>query len=314
MVPVLRGGQAPAPRAAAVARRPVTDAERLRPVGGPWVYAKLYAEHDAQDALLVGEVTALARSLADRGLAGHPFYLRYGDPAPHLRLRFRAADPARAAELLGEVATWAHGLVVEGRIIDVSFETYRREIERYGGPDLIDAAEELFRRDSAATLALLRHLAAPSPAGGVPLGKAALTVLSLEAVGRVLVPDFAERHDLVRTMAGPQAGGTEYRAVARRLWQGYTAPGAEAAVLGQVGAAWQDAGTAYAARVAELVAAGALWSDRRDILRSLFHMHSNRMGLRREQEDAAYGMWRRLLDRVAVADRIAVAEDAGRSR
>ncbi|MFI2076843.1 lantibiotic dehydratase [Streptomyces triculaminicus] len=314
VVPVLRGGQAPAPRAAAVARRPVTDAERLRPVGGPWVYAKLYAEHDAQDALLVGEVTALARSLADRGLAGHPFYLRYGDPAPHLRLRFRAADPARAAELLGEVATWAHGLVVEGRIIDVSFETYRREIERYGGPDLIDAAEELFRRDSAATLALLRHLAAPSPAGGVPLGKAALTVLSLEAVGRVLVPDFAERHDLVRTMAGPQAGGTEYRAVARRLWQGYTAPGAEAAVLGQVGAAWQDAGTAYAARVAELVAAGALWSDRRDILRSLFHMHSNRMGLRREQEDAAYGMWRRLLDRVAVADRIAVAEDAGRSR
>ncbi|MFI9235544.1 lantibiotic dehydratase [Streptomyces sp. NPDC053079] len=311
VVPVLRGRPAPAPRATAVARRPVTDAERLRPVGGPWVYAKLYVEHDAQDALLVGEVTALARSLADRGLAGHPFYLRYGDPAPHLRLRFRATDPARAAELLGEVATWAHALVVEGRIIDVSFETYRREIERYGGPDLIDAAEELFCQDSAATLALLRHLAAPAPAGEVPLEKAALTVLSLEAVGRVLVPDVAERHDLVRMMAGPQAGGAEYRAVARRLWQGHTAPGGEAAVLRQVDALWRPRGTAYAARAAELERAGALWSDRRDVLRSLCHMHSNRMGLRREQEDAAYGMWRRLLDRVAATGH---ASTAGGSR
>ncbi|MFI1972367.1 lantibiotic dehydratase [Streptomyces cinnamoneus] len=301
VVPVLRRQPAPAPRAVAAARRPVTDAERLRPVGGPWVYAKLYVENDAQDALLVEEVTALTRSLAERRLAGHPFYLRYGDPAPHLRLRFPAADPARAAELLGEVATWGHGLVVGGRIVDVSFATYRREVERYGGPELIDAAEELFRADSAATLALLRHLAAPAPAGEVPLDRAALTVLSLEAVGRSLVPDFAERHDLVRSMAGPRAGGAEYRAVARRLWQGHTAPGAEAAVLGQVSEAWRDAGAGYAARVAELAAAGALWSDREDILRSLFHMHSNRMGLRREQEDAAYGMWRRLLDRVAAA-------------
>ncbi|MFB7664643.1 lantibiotic dehydratase [Kitasatospora sp. NPDC056138] len=308
VVPVVRGQHVPAPRAAAVARRRITEAERLRPVGGPWVYAKLYVEHDAQDALLLEEVTALTRSLADRRLAGHPFFLRYGDPAPHLRLRFWAAEPARAGELLGEVAQWAHGLAVEGRITDVAFETYRREIERYGGPDLIDAAEELFCRDSAATLALLRHLASPTPAGETALDRTALTALSLETVGRVLVPDFAERHALVRSMAGSQAGGVEYRAVARRLWQGHTAPGGEAAALGQVRAAWQPGGAGYAAQVVKLAEAGGLWSDRTSILRSLFHMHCNRMGLRREREDAAYGMWRRLLDRIATAEGASAVE------
>ncbi|GAA2243376.1 hypothetical protein GCM10010430_26340 [Kitasatospora cystarginea] len=312
VVPVVREQRAPAPRAVAPARRRITEAERSRPVGGPWVYAKLYVEQDAQDALLLEEVTALTRSLAEGRLAGQPFYLRYGDPAPHLRLRFRAADPARAAALLGEVAQWAHGLAVEGRITDVTFETYRREIERYGGPDLIDAAEGLFCRDSAATLALLRHLASPAQAGETALDRTALTALSLETVGRVLVPDFAERHALVRSMAGSQAGGVEYRAVARRLWQGYTAPaGGEAAALGQVRAAWQSEGVGYAAQVAKLAAAGELWSDQTSILRSLFHMHCNRMGLRREGEDAAYGMWRRLLDRVATAEGVPTA---GRNR
>ncbi|MFD8705693.1 lantibiotic dehydratase [Kitasatospora sp. NPDC059648] len=310
VVPVVCGRQAPTPRAAAAARRRITEAERLRPVGGPWVYAKLYVENDAHDALLVEEVTALMRSLAERGLTRHMFYLRYADPAPHLRLRFRAADPARAAELLGEVAQWAHGLTLEGRITDIEFATYRREVERYGGPDLIDMAEELFCRDSAATMALLRHLAAPSPAGEVPLERNALTVLSLEAIGRVLVSDFAERHALVRSMADSQTGGAEYRASVRRLWQGHTAPGSEAAVLEQVSAAWRLEGAGYATRVAEFAETGELWSDRASILRSLFHMHCNRMGLRREQEKAAYGMWRRLLDRVAAAE----GASAGRSR
>lgn len=302
VVPVVSGQRARAPRAAAVARRRITEAERLRPPGGPWVFAKLYVENDALDALLVEEVTALTGSLAERGLTRHMFYLRYGDPAPHLRLRYRAADPSGAAELLGEVARWAHGLAVEGRIADVEFATYRREIERYGGPDLIDTAEELFCLDSAAALALLRYLAVPAGAGEDRLERNALTVLSLEAVGRVLVPDFAERHALVRSMTPSQAGGAEYRAVARRLWQGRTAPGGEAAVLERVSAAWRPVGAGYAARVAEAAGTGELWSDRKSILRSLFHMHCNRMGLRREQEDAVHGMWRRLLDRVATVE------------
>ncbi|MFJ4189152.1 lantibiotic dehydratase [Kitasatospora sp. NPDC089509] len=310
VVPVLSARPAREPRAAAALRRRTTEAERLRPVGGPWVFAKLYVENEALDALLVDQVTELTRSLAERGLTGHMFYLRYGDPAPHLRLRYRAADPARSGELLAEVARWAHGLAVEGRIADVEFATYRREIERYGGPDLIDAAEELFCLDSAATLDLLRHLAGPVPAGEAPLERDALTVLSLEAVGRVLVPDFAERHALVRSMTGSRTGGAEYRAVARRLWAGLTAPGGEAAVLERVGAAWGPAGTGFAARVAESAESGELWSDRTSVLRSLFHMHCNRMGLRREQEDAAYGMWRRLLDRVATAG----GSSAGTSR
>nr|WP_223241897.1 lantibiotic dehydratase [Streptomyces sp. CBMA123] len=275
------------------------EEQRLRPPGGEWVYAKLYTESDALDGLLTQDVAGLTVELAERFGTGHPFFLRYADPAPHLRLRVHVPDRDRTAAVFARVAEWAHGLMAEGRITDLAFPTYRREVERYGGPYLIDQAEVLFQRDSAAALALLAHLAEPLPEGAGPaLDRIALTSLSLERIGRILLPDFAERHALARAMCGPTAGGPEYRAAARELWRGHTEPGPHSEVLDLVESLWREDGNRYVEDVAKRAEAGELWSDRPGVVRALLHMHSNRMGLPRDQEEAAYGMWRRLLDRV----------------
>ncbi|MEU8923712.1 lantibiotic dehydratase [Kitasatospora sp. NPDC048545] len=290
----------------------VAEEQRLRPPGGEWVYAKLYAESDSLDGLLTGEVAALAAELGDRFGTGHPFFLRYVDPAPHLRLRVHVPDRDRARDVFGHVAAWAHGLMADGRITDLAFPVYRREVERYGGPFLIDRAEVLFQRDSAAALALLGHLSEPLPEGSAPaLDRIALTGLSLERVGRILLPDFAERHAMARSMSGPTAGGPEYRAAARDLWRGHTEPGRDARVLGLVESLWQEDGDRYVRELAKRVESGELWSDRTGVVRALLHMHCNRMGLPRDQEEAAYGVWRRLLDRVVGQQRGAAARGDG---
>ncbi|KJY42969.1 hypothetical protein VR41_05320 [Streptomyces sp. NRRL B-1568] len=306
VVPVLTAAKSADRPACRSKRRRVDESERLRPPGGEWIYAKLYAEPDAMDGLLTGEVLPLANSLVESFGIDLPFYLRYSDPAPHLRVRFQVTGEDRVHEVFGLIAKWAHKLVADGRLTDLVFATYRREIERYGGPYLISQAEGLFKRDSLATLALLRHLSEPvADPGTVALDRVALTSLSLERIGRVLVPDFTERHAFVRTISRPTSGSVEYRAVACDLWRSHTGTSRDARVLEEVTAIWQHEGAQFSAAIDKWAEEGELWSDRQSILRSLLHMHCNRMGLSRDEEEAAYGMWRRLLDRTVGQERTA---------
>ncbi len=88
----------------------------------------------------------------------------YSDPEPHLRLRLTGA-PER---LLTEVAPAIHAavapLLCAGRIWRVQFDTYDREIERYGGPAGMALAEKIFQVDSEAVLEILERLE-PGDAG-----------------------------------------------------------------------------------------------------------------------------------------------------
>jgi len=49
-------------------------------------------------------------------------------------------------------------LLADGRLWRVQLDTYEREVERYGGPEGIEIAEELFRADSDAVLAIVGPL------------------------------------------------------------------------------------------------------------------------------------------------------------
>ncbi|WP_460358342.1 lantibiotic dehydratase [Actinoallomurus acanthiterrae] len=260
VVPLLRAAPAPsAPHKPTVRRAPVT--ERVKPVGSDWLYVKLYAEPDAHDALVTNELAAFAQQ------CGEPFFVRYSDPAPHLRVRFPASDET----ILATTAQWARALLANGRIIDFTFATYHREIERYGGPELIEHAERWFQRDSTAVTLLLRH----------PGDRIATTALSLEHIGRLLLPSLQDRRRLARAAAPNHIGGPEYRETGRTLWTDLTNPGVHA----QAEEIWRPAAQPLAHRM--------------DLAVSLLHMHCNRMGLPRDKEEIAFGVWRRLLDRIA---------------
>ncbi|MFE9336282.1 lantibiotic dehydratase [Streptomyces sp. NPDC007063] len=313
VVPLVRVGADPGPVARHIRPRAVPGAEeygiRSKRIGSDWLAVKLYAEPDAHDTLLGVGLADLTARLSEHYGVPSPFFLRYGDPAPHLRVRFHTPEESARADVLREVSAWAYDLARGGHIADHTFVSYQREVERYGGPELIAAAEEWFRQDSAAVLRLLRRLRASGtgPPGLPPLGldasqeRAALVALTLDRLCGSLVPDPEARHALARLAARRNAGGDLYRTAGRVLWTARTDDGPARELLDAADAVWRPAAERLTRRMAELERGGELQAERDDIVLSLLHMHCNRMGLRPSDEAIAHGVWRRLLDRAAHA-------------
>jgi thiopeptide-type bacteriocin biosynthesis protein len=262
---------------------PVTKATpRSFSPGSEWLYAKLYCGTASSDDVL-REVVAPARERAlATGAATKWFFLRYGDPDWHVRLRFKG-DPAR---LLAEVLPHLHELAApffeHGAIRKVVLDTYDREVERYGGDAGIEASEELFFHDSEAVLAILSQLAGDS--GNDARWRLALLGahrlmgdLGLDADARLqlvaqLRRSFGEEHGV--DVAFERELGARYR-VERA--------GIEELLAASVGSdhALEPGIQALSERSRHLVALGQRLRDRgldlTDLAGSYVHMHTNRL-------------------------------------
>lgn len=162
VVPFIRSQPAEPVRTGVVPPRPV---EAPRPSwrarsfipGAEWLYVKLYTGTSTADRLLQEAVAPLVRSALGSGAADGWFFIRYGDPDWHLRLRLHGA-PHQLKELAGELPQVLAPLHREQLLWKVQLDTYERETERYGGPEAILLAERLFQADSETVLELLELL------------------------------------------------------------------------------------------------------------------------------------------------------------
>ncbi len=149
------------PRRPVVALPPSPHARSFLP-GSEWLYVKLYTGTATADRLLTHTVAPLVKSVLGSGAADGWFFLRYGDPDWHVRLRFHGL-PERMRVLAGELTGALLRLHHEQLLWKVQLDTYEREVERYGGPEALLLAERLFQADSEAVLELLELL--PGDAG-----------------------------------------------------------------------------------------------------------------------------------------------------
>lgn len=153
-IPVVRRHEPPAARPAA----PPATLRRTFPPGSEWLYAKLYSGTSTADRVLREALGPLIREALAGGAADRWFFLRYGDPDWHLRVRWHG-DPRRLhQEVLPALEHTVSGLIEEGLVWRFQLDTYDREVERYGGAEGIELAERLFWVDSEAVLALLETL------------------------------------------------------------------------------------------------------------------------------------------------------------
>ncbi|HVG17755.1 MAG TPA: thiopeptide-type bacteriocin biosynthesis protein, partial [Blastocatellia bacterium] len=104
---------------------------------------------------VVGPVT---REVLASGAADSWFFIRYGDPQWHLRVRFHGAPRRLVAEVLPALEAAMAPLLRDGRLWRMQLDTYDREIERYGGPAGIGLCERLFHADSEAVLSVVDML------------------------------------------------------------------------------------------------------------------------------------------------------------
>jgi thiopeptide-type bacteriocin biosynthesis protein len=123
--------------------------------GSEWLYAKIYTGTGTADQVLRDEIGPLAREAVAAGHARSWFFLRYGDPDWHLRVRFHG-QPARLREtVLPRLEEVFRRLLAAGAAWKCQLDTYDREVERYGGPGGIGLSEEVFFHDSEAVLDML---------------------------------------------------------------------------------------------------------------------------------------------------------------
>jgi thiopeptide-type bacteriocin biosynthesis protein len=117
--------------------------------GSEWLYAKLYTGHATSDQILTEAIAPLVADLPAW------FFLRYGDPHWHVRLRVRGQPAWLYGELMPRLAEHTRAMLDDGRMWKLQLDTYEREVERYGGAIGIELAERLFCADSACAIDIL---------------------------------------------------------------------------------------------------------------------------------------------------------------
>lgn len=205
IVPLTAATHTPWPRVPKPSPQRVLRTEGVRSPGRSRVLlAALYGDPRRQDTVLGSHLPRLL----DR-LDGRPWwYVRYRDPAHHLRLRVSLTDPAEFGTVAAIVAEWMDELRAARLLRDLRFPTSIVETGRWGDGAAWDAAEAAFRADSRVLLCQLRqpnrpgrralvaaHLVAAAAAftGSVCDGMRWLTDhIPAAAPGRVSRADFAE--------------------------------------------------------------------------------------------------------------------------
>ncbi|MFI6049733.1 lantibiotic dehydratase [Streptomyces violascens] len=277
--------------------------------GGEWTYLKLYAATGGHDDLVAGSLREFAASLTEQGAVDRWFFLRYADPMPHLRIRFRAAGPELSSAVLTTALQWANGLIGQGAASEVAVVGYDREVERYGGPEAIDAMERVFQANSEACAELL--------ASGSELDRDVLCVLGMHRIYQDWGLDPLEVLPRPAGRRISEGARKKFRGVQRQLcevlvpWDAHPDQVARTGMKQLEGILSRQQRTLaeVGGHIRELASGDRIVGDEQQMLASLAHMHANRfLGLGQERERLCHDLW--VLAAEAIRRRPAAGERA----
>ncbi|HYX22810.1 MAG TPA: lantibiotic dehydratase [Thermoanaerobaculia bacterium] len=261
---------------------------RTFPPGSEWLYLKVYTGTSTADGLLREVVSPVVREALAEGVADGWFFIRYGDPEWHLRLRLHGQPAELGGRLLPRLHAQLDPRLADGRLWKVQLDTYEREVERYGGPEGMLLAESIFEVDSDAVLAIVEMLEGDEGADvrwRIALRGADMLLTDLGLKGE-------ERTRTMRAMKesfGREFGGgkslrvqldQKFRKEGRSLAPLLDPAGDEASELAPALAVLRRRSERLAPLCAELrarAAAGRLNQSVADLAPSFIHMHVNRM-------------------------------------
>ncbi|MBP2324116.1 thiopeptide-type bacteriocin biosynthesis protein [Kibdelosporangium banguiense] len=150
------------------------------------VHCRLSWQSGHVDDFVTGKLAAL--------FEGDWFYVRYWETGPHLRIRYRGKQDLRQSILdlvtatdhplldIDPVAYYAEIGAPGGEWLphgDVREVPYEPEIERYGGPEGLPIAEDLFCRSTEVAVAVLRSTRSKSARLSAAIGLAITTTRAL---------------------------------------------------------------------------------------------------------------------------------------
>lgn len=138
--------------------RRVPEVQRAFAPGSQWLYFKAYTGTASADRILIDAVAPVIAGLRSAGVVDHWFFLRYNDPEHHLRIRLHGDPAALHDHALPALTIAMAPYLADGTVSTVALDTYHRELERYGGDEGIEIAEQIHAADSDAVLEVLGML------------------------------------------------------------------------------------------------------------------------------------------------------------
>jgi len=123
-------------------------------IGDNWVYYKIYTGKKTADTILIEIINPIATLLIEEKVIDKWFFIRYGDPEHHLRIRFHCLDKNNIGGVMNKFLPRFTELLNEDIIWKIQSDTYKRELERYG-ENTMEFSETLFFYDSLLTVSIL---------------------------------------------------------------------------------------------------------------------------------------------------------------
>lgn len=179
-----------------------SDKQRLKVPFDEWLYLKLYGTSSNADDLIAFYISEYCNEKISNKDINRYFFMRYADPDQHIRLRFNAKQE-KLLELYPDIKSWLCSLIEGGIISRYSIESYDREIERYGGIELMNLVETLFCFDSIIVESILRQIRN----GELGFNKETVGMISLIHY----MEDFGLDHDTQVDFLRAQVNHLDYR-------------------------------------------------------------------------------------------------------
>ncbi|RZQ53802.1 lantibiotic dehydratase [Pseudoalteromonas phenolica] len=276
--------------------------------GSEWLSLKIYSGNSIVEQLLTEKL--LPFIVEQQGDFDKWFFIRYGDPDWHLRLRFYGEPSKLCGQLLPKLNQLLDPMVESGELHKVELMTYEREVERYGGPESMSLVESLFMLDSeliARTCSLIDEY-----------GEDIRWRVALQCTDKLLTLfnyNDEARFNLINSLRAGFGNefnetsqlrkqlGNRYRDYQTQLEDDF----AKLADLAQLPeddvqqaiakllTHWQQQATPVVTKLNDMLDSGKLNCSKDSLLNSLLHMHNNRMfkAYGREQELVIHDLMRR---------------------
>ncbi|RRS10422.1 lantibiotic dehydratase [Pseudoalteromonas sp. J010] len=285
-----------------------TPITRRFSAGSEWLSLKIYSGNTIVEQLLYEQLVPLIEE--NSTLFEKWFFIRYGDPDWHIRLRFYGQPEVLCGELLPKLNQLLAPMIESSQLHKVELMTYEREVERYGGPQSMALVENLFMFDSI--------LIAKSCQLVEEFGEDIRWRVALACTDRLLTLFDYDAERKLNLISSLRAGfgkefnensmlrkqlGNRYRDHQTQLDDDFVklqvsqlaqCDETQQAILALL-EAWQKQAEPVVKEILELERSGALNLSTDSLLSSLLHMHNNRMfkAYGREQEFVIHDMLRR---------------------
>lgn len=270
-----------------IMHQPIPTHSRCRLPGSDWLFVKYYLGAENENRFLMEECQSFAKSFLERGIITGWFFVRYADPQVHLRLRFCGKQGQILTHLIPEVHEWAMTLIQKQKIREMALSTYEREIERFGGEELIEPAENLFCADTETTMLLIRAMSEKRTSLADEVVAAVSLIDLLKGLGLSLKEQIAFFSSLSMSkedLAGFRQWKNPLLSICRTFFENNVAMENDALFLHEAFQKRALSLQAYTTTLRELGTKQKLITSAYSIYDSILHMHYNRFIGRSGQE------------------------------